>query len=264
MYNTQNQYGATDGFAFATPINTNDVEAFDASPIPAGIYETIIENEELKTTKAGTGQYVSLMFRLVTPPHDGRVVWGNYNVVNPNPVAVEIAMRDLGTIAKYCGIEMLSNTAQLLFQRIKVKVAIKDGRNEIKGYSKSEIANAEEAKKDKLAGMTQTAPQTAPQPIAQATPNVAPNPTPYPVPNPIPQQVNATPQPMPQTPEATPQATPTLAPQPMPQTPPATPQATPEVAQQTPPYPVPSATPQLTPQTPPAFGGVQETDNIPF
>src|SRR5690554_5309911 len=73
-----------------------DQGSFD--PIPAGWYTATIAGAELRQTKAGTGEYIAVQYNVTGPSHEGRVMFGNLNIRNPNPKAEEIGMRQLGGI----------------------------------------------------------------------------------------------------------------------------------------------------------------------
>ena len=111
--------------------------AFD--PVPAGWYNATITEADLKTTKAGDGHYIALRFDITGPAYQGRVIWGNLNIHNPNATAEEIGRRDLGDIARAIGLEKISDTDQLVGGNLQIKVTIKrddqyGDKNEVRGY----------------------------------------------------------------------------------------------------------------------------------
>ncbi|MDD4540355.1 MAG: DUF669 domain-containing protein, partial [Lentisphaeria bacterium] len=68
--------------------NASDVEpnlGFEA--IPAGKYQAIITDSEMRDTKTGNGQYLWLEFEIIGGDHKGRKLWSRLNLVNPNPDA---------------------------------------------------------------------------------------------------------------------------------------------------------------------------------
>ena len=95
-------------------------------PIPAGWYTACIAGAEVKTTKAGTGKYISVRFDISGPEHQGRVVFTNLNTNNPSPKAEEIGRGQLGDIMRTNGIAKLENTDQLLGCNLKIRVTVKD------------------------------------------------------------------------------------------------------------------------------------------
>lgn len=136
-------------------------QSFD--PIPAGWYSVTVTSAEVKTTKAGNGQYIAVRYDVTGPTHEGRVVFGNFNIRNANPKAEEIGRQQLGDMMRSIGLASVSDTDQLIGGQCQIKVSIKhdeqygDG-NEIKGW------------KTDGAGPIPTAAPTAAPASAQAAP----------------------------------------------------------------------------------------------
>ena len=108
-------------------------------PLPAGWYTATISQAELKDTKAGNGQYIKLRYDITGPTHQGRVVFGNLNIRNPNPKAEEIGRADLGEIMRAIGLGKVTDTDQLIGGQLGIKLSIKEDAqygagNEVKGY----------------------------------------------------------------------------------------------------------------------------------
>ena len=107
-------------------------------PLPAGWYSATIAKAEIKPTKAGTGQYIALRLDVTGPTHQGRVVFTNLNIRNPNPKAEEIDRADLASIMRAIGLARVTDTDQLIGGALSIKVTIKNddygSGNEIKGY----------------------------------------------------------------------------------------------------------------------------------
>jgi hypothetical protein len=115
------------------------VDSQSSDPIPAGWYTATITEAEVKDTKSGTGRYIKLRFDVVGPSHQGRVVFTNLNIQNPNPKAQEIGHQQLGQLMAAVGIETLSDTDQLIGATSMIKVSIRKSdeygdQNEVKGY----------------------------------------------------------------------------------------------------------------------------------
>ena len=113
----------------------------DFKPFPAGMYTARITGAELKDTKAGNGgQYIALRLDITGPSHQGRVVWSNLNIKNPNPKAEEIGIQQLGDIMRATGIGKVKDTDQLIGGDVSIKVVIKlseewGDKNEVKSFS---------------------------------------------------------------------------------------------------------------------------------
>ena len=122
-----------------TPISINSLpEGSGYGTIPAGWYGVTVSKAEVKPTRAGTGEYINMMYTITGPTHQGRTVWGMINIRNPNPKAEEIGLQQLGELLRAMGIAKLSDTDQLLGMALSVKVIIKEDdqgeKNEVKGF----------------------------------------------------------------------------------------------------------------------------------
>jgi hypothetical protein len=107
-------------------------------PLPEGWYNATIVKAEVKTTKAGTGQFIELRMDVTGPTHQGRVIFCNLNINNPNPKAEEIGRQQLNQIMGALGLPTVRDSDQLIGGNVAVKVAIKvegeDKKNEVKGF----------------------------------------------------------------------------------------------------------------------------------
>ena len=108
-------------------------------PLPAGWYTATITKSELKTTSAGNGQYIKMRYDITGPTHQGRVVFSNLNIKNPNVKAEEIGRQQLGDIMRAIGLAKVVDTDNLIGKQIGIKVSIKDDPkyglgNEVKGF----------------------------------------------------------------------------------------------------------------------------------
>lgn len=116
------------------PVGNNNFE-----PLPAGWYSATISQSELKDTKAGNGQYIKLRYDITGPTHQGRVVFGNLNIKNPNPKAEEIGRQQLGDIMRAIGLAKVTDTDQLIGGELVIKLEVKQDEtygagNEVKGF----------------------------------------------------------------------------------------------------------------------------------
>jgi Protein of unknown function (DUF669) len=85
--------------------------------------------------KAGTGQMLWLDMEVLEGPLQGRHVYDQLNLINPNPTAEEIAQRTLSAICHAVGKLQVSDSEELHFLPMMVKVAVRpNGYNEVKGY----------------------------------------------------------------------------------------------------------------------------------
>jgi len=120
--------------ADAMPVSDKSYE-----PLPAGWYTASITGAELKNTKAGTGQYISIRYDIIGPSHQGRIVFGNLNIRNPNPKAEEIGRQQLGEVMRAIGIAKVQDTDELIGGQLSIKVDIRSSeqygdQNEVKAF----------------------------------------------------------------------------------------------------------------------------------
>jgi len=161
-------------------INPDDVDGADFEPIPVGWYPVMIDNAEVKKTKAGDGAYILLEMSVLGGDHNGRKMFDRLNIVNKNPEAVKYAVIDLAKIAKALGIANIDDAAQLLNGQLEASVKIdkkEDGDldNVVKGYRglKDAVAPATPTATQAPAAATKTATATPP-PVVPATPSARP------------------------------------------------------------------------------------------
>lgn len=94
-------------------------------PLPAGWYPVEIASAELRDTKAGTGKYMSVGYRVTGDAYGGRVVFGNINLRNPNPKAEEIGRQQLGDLMRAVGLARLTDTDELIGMVCQIKLAVR-------------------------------------------------------------------------------------------------------------------------------------------
>lgn len=110
-------------------------------PIPAGWYNAVIDESEMKPTRDGSGAYLALRFNIIDGQYAGRKVFTRLNLRNQNPVAQDIAQKQLSTICHAVNVLNVQDSSQLhaLPMQIRVKVTNDptgqyDPSNEISGY----------------------------------------------------------------------------------------------------------------------------------
>lgn len=147
------------------------------TPLPEGWYDVVVKSSELKPTKDGSGQYISLRLTVEGPTHAGRGIFTNLNITNRSPDAERIGRSQLRTILELSGIDEFSDTDQLIGARFAANVKVRapyvdktgqqrDADNEVKGYRAASNA----ASKPSFAA--QSAPAFAQQPAAFQQPQV--------------------------------------------------------------------------------------------
>lgn len=127
-------------------------EGGEFTPLPEGWYNVVVKDSQLKPTKDGSGQYISIRLTVEGPTHAGRGIFTNLNIINKSPDAERIGRAQLRTVLECGGVQEFSDTDQLIGIRLQVKVAVKPARqdpatgrvydadNEVKGYKAIEGA----------------------------------------------------------------------------------------------------------------------------
>lgn len=115
--------------------NVADVPADEYDLIKPDVYEAMIVDNEVRTTRAGDGTVYALKVQL----KNGRVIYENLNLQNPSAKAMEIAAQTLAKICKACGKTSIRDLDELHNIRISVSVGVEKGqdgidRNKIKKY----------------------------------------------------------------------------------------------------------------------------------
>ena len=124
--------------------NANDVEpsvGFD--PIPAGKYQAVVTDSEMKPTKNGNGQYLELTFEIIGGEYKSRRVWARLNLENQNAQAVQIARADLSAICRAVNVPQPKDSIELHNLPLTITVRCRKNQegeitNEIKGYAPRE------------------------------------------------------------------------------------------------------------------------------
>ncbi len=138
--------------------NANEVEpsvGFDA--IPAGKYQAVITDSEMKDTKSGTGKYLQLEFEVIEGDYKSRKLWARLNLENANLEAVRMARADLSAICRAVNVIQPRDSVELHNLPLTITVRCRKNQddeivNEIRGF----------APKAALSGATQTTPAAQP------------------------------------------------------------------------------------------------------
>ena len=144
-------YGEVNMAELPDVFNAKDSEKMTGfEPVPAGWYKAVVTKSEIKKTAAGTGKYINLQWQITEGEHAKRVFWVLLNIVNPNPIAVEIAQKELASICEAMEIDELEDTEDLHDVEIGVKLKVKPGdanwppKNETQGYKPASEVEVEE------------------------------------------------------------------------------------------------------------------------
>lgn len=111
--------------------NAADVDTkSDFEPVPAGVYEMMIVDSEMKTTKRGDGQYLEIVIQILDEEYAGRRIWERLNLVNPNEKAVAIAHRQLAELCEAIGVMSIEDSVELHDIPFRAKIKIDPARGD--------------------------------------------------------------------------------------------------------------------------------------
>lgn len=108
--------------------------------LPAGWYNAAIDESVMKPTRDGMNAYLQLRFNIVDGQYQGRKVFVRLNIQNSNPVAQEIAYKDLSAICHATGQINVGDSQQLhnIPMKIRLKLKAAEGQyeasNEVSAY----------------------------------------------------------------------------------------------------------------------------------
>ena len=129
--------------------NANEVAPAEAlEAVPAGKYNAVIVESEVKPTKSGNGHFLELTLEIIDGEFKGRKVWARLNLDNPNQQAVQIARGELSAICHAVGVMQPKDSVELHNLPLEISVRCKKREdsdeltNEIKGYAKREASVA--------------------------------------------------------------------------------------------------------------------------
>ena len=132
-----------------------DLNGFDAKEVepqkvfdllPPGKYKVVISDSEEKPTKKGDGSYLRLTLTVIDGSHEGRKLFDNLNLNNPNDQAAGIARAALSSICRAVGILTPQASSELhdipLIAIVKIEPAKGEyeAQNRVKGYESAGVA----------------------------------------------------------------------------------------------------------------------------
>jgi hypothetical protein len=113
--------------------------------LPKDRYNVMISDSEMKTTKAGDGEYLQLEFTVLDGPMANRKVWSRLNLRNQNATTEDISRRELAAICHAVGVMRVADSADLHDKPLLIDVIVEKGKdggenNRIKAYLATEGA----------------------------------------------------------------------------------------------------------------------------
>lgn len=118
-------------------MSEEEAMATDFQPVPDGWYEVVSSGTREKPNKSNAGHHVEVTFTVIGESYNGRKVFANYNVDNPNTTAQKIGLGELKRFAAAAGVERMSDLADLDDHTLWIKVGRDKGqpdRNAVKAY----------------------------------------------------------------------------------------------------------------------------------
>ena len=137
-------------------------------PIPAGWYQAIISSSEMKATRDGYGEYLSLTLQIIEGNYQNRLVFARLNLKNANDVAVDIAKKDLAAICRAVGVMSPQASEELHDKPLMIKVKVRaaqgeyDASNDVAGYKAVEGGTASPVQQKQASPVAHSTPAKKP------------------------------------------------------------------------------------------------------
>lgn len=148
--------------------NAQGVDTRDEfSPLPAGSYNVIITDTEVRQTKNGSGTYLSLKMEIQSGEFHGRKLFHNITLSNQNLTAVSIGQKHLAQICHAIGIMQVNDSSELHYKPLIAVVRIRKGDGQ---YGDSNEVQRYEAVQAPAAGFQPPAQAKPAQPAPAAAP----------------------------------------------------------------------------------------------
>lgn len=136
-------------------------------PVPAGVYNVMVDESDVKPTSNGSGAYLQVRYNILDGQYAGRKLFDRFNIQNQNPVAQEIGYKQLSALAHAVNVLHIQDSAQLHGIPLQVKVKIRAASGD---YEASNEVSGRFAAGTHATGSTASAPVAGGSPFAQQTP----------------------------------------------------------------------------------------------
>ena len=111
---------------FDTTFDASGVEPLTGYELlPPGDYIAQIVESEMRPTRDGNGEFLWIAMDILEGPLQGRKVYDQLNLINPNPTTVEMAQRTLSAICHATGELHVSDSEDLHFKPMTIRVSIR-------------------------------------------------------------------------------------------------------------------------------------------
>lgn len=102
----------------------------DFTPVPKDNYVMYVADSDYLQTKDKNGHYLKLEIKIDEGDYEGRTIWRNLNLDNPNKTAVQIANQELAELCRACGFPGgIEDSEELHGIRFTAEVDIKKARS---------------------------------------------------------------------------------------------------------------------------------------
>lgn len=160
------------------PTDYEPDEGYDSEAIPAGTYTAFIFKSDIKPTKTGNGDMVSLMFKVAEGQYQGKVIFDRLCTEHPKQETAQIARRKFRAVCEAVGVLNPQDTEELHDRPIEITVKVRPANNGFSaGNDITKYAPVGTAAKKPQAAVAPR-PQTAPRPQVPATPSAPAAPLP--------------------------------------------------------------------------------------
>lgn len=126
--------------------NAQNEEPAGFDVLPAGEYDVVITNSEVKPTSTG-GKMLKLQLQVMNGQYQNRLLFDNLNLWNNSQKAVQIARGTLSAICRAVNILTPQDSSELHGKPLRVKVVIEKSdeygeQNRVKAYKPREAGPA--------------------------------------------------------------------------------------------------------------------------
>jgi hypothetical protein len=115
--------------------NYTPEEQPDFEPVSYGTYESKIDSAAVIDNKKKTGKILKVAYKL----KNNRLVWEQFNIINPSNAAVWHAKKALKELCDAVGIAKLVNTDDLVGEYVQIEISIDGDFNSVDKHMKSNI-----------------------------------------------------------------------------------------------------------------------------
>ena len=147
--------------------------------VPAGTYTAEITRSEVKENNSGSGNRLSLGFKILEGAHAGRLVFQDITLRNTNDIAQQIGRKQMAQLFHACGTNGVEDSSELHGIPMQIKVAIRkdktgqyDDQNEIKKFA--QIGGSKPSFSQPVSNQGNQSQMPPPQANSQAQANVPP------------------------------------------------------------------------------------------